>query len=219
MFGFKKKEVIKEKKKSYIDVYFKDEHNDDVDLQTAVIRVARGPLGELKKVYGIEICLMDECNELVVSRLRDLYKEHLEADIKLHGFRPKPEYYERQREVKKVFKYVDSDGYMDDKVIIDRAKYEYYESAETCCEGELLVGGRIRLIDGTVLLDIENGIYHPGKWVDYVIELTEELKAKREYESKMRRAEENKRKLEKILENRKIYEEKHSPIDDSKFFK
>ena len=98
-------------------------------------------------------------------------------------------------------------------------QHESYSSEEDESIYSYSYHGKISFLDGTVLCDTNNDIYHPGKWEDYVAELAKKLKLadeqnKKEQENKMESTRQR-----KIEREKRIYELNHAPIDDSKYFK
>ena len=177
------------------------------------------------KIYIDDKCVWPAKNisTTLIERLRTLYKKHLE-ETKNVLERSKLEKYqaERKENVAKIFKYVYPRGYNDDIITITDVKMKQHESYSSM-EAETIYSysysGKICFLDGTVLCDTNNDIYHPGKWEDYVAELAKKLKLadeqnKKEQENKMESTRQR-----KIEREKRIYELNHAPIDDSKYFK
>ena len=171
-----------------------------------------------KLVYPSEVI-----DQSVIGRLRGIYKHHLEQTKKVIEERELKKYRDQRKgEVIKIFEFVYPNGYSDDKINITnlkRIKHSSYSSEEGCDIHTYQYKGRISLLNGTVVCDTVNDIYHPGMWEDYVISLAEDFKeekerTQREMVEKARASRQRKRDLDRI-----IYELNHTPIDDSDIFK
>lgn len=165
----------------------------------------------------------DSISSSTLQILRDLYQKHLE-ETKKDKERKELEQYrkERKENVQEVFKYVHPKGYTDDIITITDVKMKKSSIFSTQENEDIYFYhyyGKISFLDGTVLCDTNNDIYHPGKWEDYVISLAKQFKEeeKRIHEETLRKAEiARQRKLE---QEKRTYELNHAPIDDSKYFK
>lgn len=175
------------------------------------------------RIEGKSVWPSDSISSSTLESLRDLYQKHLEETKKDKERKELKQYQkERKESVKTIFRYVYPKGYTDDIISITDVKERkdsYYSSEEASTIYNYTYYGKISFLDGTVLCDFNNDIYHPGKWEDYVIALAKQFK-----DEEKRIHEENLRK-EKIARQRKLEQEKrtyelnHAPIDDSKYFK
>ena len=158
-----------------------------------------------------------------VKEIYKVYKEHLEnQEKKRQELRTQQENLEKLNKVRKVLELLHPNEYHDDKIIIDNIEVttsSYYSSTEGGNITEYNYLGRISLIDGTEVCDIAKGIYHPGKWEDYVISLLPALEEKKRQEQARRKAIYDEKVRKAKEEKQKIYEYNHRPIDDSKYFK
>ena len=155
-----------------------------------------------------------------VKEIYNIYKNHLEVtESKRNEFLEKQAAHERALKVRSIFELVRSEGYSDDKIIIDEVEYYSIPAPDwSNSKDETILNGRIRLIDGTVLMDTRKGIYHPGKWENYVCSLVNLLTLRKNYEQHLKKEEYEKANKIKQLELKRKYMENHSPIDDSKYF-
>lgn len=154
-------------------------------------------------------------DESTLVKLRQVYEQHIAYKEK---YEPIKVDYTKYYEIREVFNLLYPHEYIDDKIMINNIKFQHYESAENDCEGRILISGTIKLLDGTVLMDIEKDIYRPGAWVEYVCNLINVLKSKKEYESQLKIEENEKQQLQKKLELKRIFDINHSPVDDGKYF-
>ena len=203
----------------------------DVEIEKAMFDVVSGPLGKkiwipykvsehyeyndgsvFKDIYFKEYNA--NFDEPTLARLRQVYEKHIAYKEK---YDPITVDYTKYHEVREIFDLIYPQDYVDDKIIIDNIKFEYYK--EETCDGYMLKSGTIKLLDGTILMDIGKDIYRPGNWVDYVCYLINVLKNKKVYEDGLRKKAYEQHQLQKKLERKRIYDINHSSIDDSKYFR
>ena len=155
-----------------------------------------------------------------ISELKNVYKNHLRVqENNKKTIIEQQDAYNRAEKVRLIFSLVGSKGYQDDKIIIDQVEYHTVSAPDwSNSKDKLVSNGRIRLIDGTVLMDTRQGIYHPGNWEYYVCDLVDTIKSRTEYEQMVKKAIYDSQREQKKLELKRKYQSNHSPIDDSKYF-
>ena len=156
-----------------------------------------------------------------VNELYRVYNNHLEIQKDQQLKNQQNQALEQKiAKVRKIFGLVDSAGYMDDKIIIDRIEVRIIPSLEwSNSKDEIMLNGRIRLLDGTVLYDTKKSILHPGHWIDYVYNLVDLFELQRRQEQLLRSSQYNYEQQQKRLARQREYDNNHTPIDDSKYFR
>ena len=156
-----------------------------------------------------------------VNELYRVYNNHLEIqkDQQLK-FQQHQALEQKIAKVRKIFGLVDSAGYMDSKIAIDRIEARVILAPDwSNSNDEIVLKGRIRLLDGTVVYDTRNSILHPGHWIDYVCNLVDLFELQRRQEQLLRSSQYNYEQQQKRLARQREYDNNHTPIDDSKYFR
>ena len=123
--------------------------------------------------YSVYYCgeLVYECSDGVVSKfirdnswydeLKAIYTEHIKAVKKMENQRQwEIERLEICSKINKIFGLVGSEGYIDDKIIIDQVEHRIIPAPIwSKSKDQEISNGRILLLDGTVLKDTRKAAY------------------------------------------------------------
>ena len=179
---------------------------------------------ESKMYYNDELVYpSDRVNKKALSRLYEIYREYLkETKIQLEKIKNYQIFEEKRKIINQIFELTYPNGYEDSKISVSNLcikKQSYYSSEEGINISNYIYNGSIKLSDGIVVYDTINKIDHQGMWEDYVIDIVNRLIEERNQKriEIQKEYEEKKQRIRRL--KREQYENKHAPVDDSKYFK
>ena len=156
-----------------------------------------------------------------VKEIYVAYKGHL-IEEKEQEYRMQREQFNsiKSKKVEKIFGLVDPTGYIDNKIMIDHIEHYIIPAPNgDYSKNEELFNGRIKFLDGTIVVDTQQDIYHPGAWEDYVCYLVDTLELRKKYEQQFKKQVFEEQTKQEEYEQKRIKELKHTPIDDRRFFR